>query len=149
MKNPFRVSGSEPDTISPERAESSEKSAAGTDVAAAKEDLKKFKRAHELDPNLPEKEIEAINHALQHGDAEEVVHADHLLLENSPYEEVRAAVRTDDNGEVANTVRAWILGMIFVTVGSGLNMFLSMRYGVLQHTSDCIILIINSREPVN
>ncbi len=33
-----------------------------------------------------------------------------------------------DGGEVANTVRAWVLGMIFVTLGSGLNMFLSMRY---------------------
>jgi hypothetical protein len=40
---------------------------------------------------------------------------------------VRAAVRPTDGGEVANTVRAWILGMIFVTIGSALNMFLSMR----------------------
>lgn len=139
MKNPFKVSGSEPDSISPEQIESTEKSATGVDVAAAKEDLKKFKAAHQWDPNLPEKEIKAIDHALNHGDAEEVVHADEVLMEDSPYEEVRAAVRTDDNGEVANTVRAWILGMIFVTVGSGLNMFLSMRYGSTQHPSDCNI----------
>lgn len=128
MKNPFKVSSSGPDTISPERTESSEKSAAGTDVAAAKADLKRFKEAHQLDPNLPQKEIDAINHAIKHGDAEELVHADHLLTEDSPYEEVRAAVRNTDNDEVANTVRAWVLGMIFVTVGSGLNMFLSMRF---------------------
>ena len=50
-----------------------------------------------------------------------------IFAEDSPYEEVRAAVRTEDGEEVANTVRAWILGMLFVTVGSGANMFLSMR----------------------
>lgn len=58
------------------------------------------------------------------------------FIENSPYEEVRAAVRvTDDPDEVANTVRAWILGMIFVTLGSGLNMFLSMRSPAISFTS--------------
>ncbi|PHH69389.1 hypothetical protein CDD80_6780 [Ophiocordyceps camponoti-rufipedis] len=47
--------------------------------------------------------------------------------EDSPYEEVRAAVRNSDEGEVANTLRAWIIGLFFVTLGTGLHMFLSMR----------------------
>lgn len=54
------------------------------------------------------------------------------LVEDSPYEAVRAAVRNTDGGEVANTVRAWILGMTFVTVASAINMFLSMRFGLPQ-----------------
>jgi hypothetical protein len=127
MKNPFKVSASGQDAISPGLRDSSEDSAVAGDAAVARADLEKFQKAHEWDPNLPQKEIDAVKHALQSGDAEELVHADHVLGDDSPYEEVRAAVRNTDNEEVANTVRAWILGMIFVTIGSGLNMFLSMR----------------------
>jgi OPT oligopeptide transporter protein len=48
--------------------------------------------------------------------------------ENSPYPEVQAAVaNTDDMSVPANTLRAWILGMFFVTVMSGLNVFFSLR----------------------
>ncbi|KAL1845099.1 hypothetical protein VTK73DRAFT_1128 [Phialemonium thermophilum] len=96
-------------------------------AAAAAEELKSIKRAHQWDPNLPAEKVEMIDKALQDGQTEEIIAVDELFTENSPYEEVRAAVRNTDGGEVANTVRAWILGMIFVTVGSGLNMFLSMR----------------------
>jgi hypothetical protein len=60
-------------------------------------------------------------------DASEVTKPDGLFSGDSPYEEVRAAVRNTDGEEVANTVRAWVLGMFFVTIGSALNMFLSMR----------------------
>lgn len=93
-------------------------------------------------------ELEAIGHPLPHSaqssphesrEKPEVMHstiasddpkaeAERLLAENSPYEEVRVAVRNTDGGEVTNTVRAWIMGMVFVTVGAGLNMFLSMRF---------------------
>lgn len=48
-------------------------------------------------------------------------------IEDSPYDSVRAAVRNTDGEEVANTVRSWILGMLFVTIASGINMLLSMR----------------------
>ncbi|PHH85773.1 hypothetical protein CDD83_11188 [Cordyceps sp. RAO-2017] len=51
--------------------------------------------------------------------------------EDSPYEEVRAAVRNTDGGEMANTLRAWILGLFFVTLGSGLHMFLGLRSPVI------------------
>ncbi|KAK1763426.1 OPT family small oligopeptide transporter [Phialemonium atrogriseum] len=97
------------------------------DVSQATQDLMKVKIAHQWDPNLPPEKIEAIDKALKDGDTEEILAADALFSEDSPYEEVRAAVRNTDGEEVANTVRAWILGMVFVTIGSALNMFLSMR----------------------
>ncbi|KJZ70560.1 hypothetical protein HIM_10063 [Hirsutella minnesotensis 3608] len=56
-----------------------------------------------------------------------VTDADQSSAEDSPYEEVRAAVRNTDGGEVANTVRAWVIGLIFVTLGTGLHMFLALR----------------------
>ena len=77
---------------------------------------------------MPAEKLEAVHEALAHDDPKEMIDTDGLLAENSPYEEVRVAVRNTDGGEIANTVRAWILGMLFVTIGSGLNMFLSMRY---------------------
>jgi hypothetical protein len=97
------------------------------DASHAAEDLKKIKLAHQWDPNLPREKVDALEKALKGGDADEIIAVDALFSENSPYEEVRAAVRNTDGEEVANTVRAWILGMIFVTLGSGANMFLSMR----------------------
>lgn len=75
-------------------------------------------------------EIDALHHAAKTGDAETIREVEGAFAEDSPYEEVRAAVRNTDDGSVANTVRAWILGMIFVTIGSGLNMFLSMRSAI-------------------
>ncbi|OAA63871.1 small oligopeptide transporter, OPT family [Cordyceps fumosorosea ARSEF 2679] len=65
-----------------------------------------------------------------------------LLHEESPYEEVRAAVRNTDGGEVANTVRAWILGMLFVTLGAGLNMFLSMRSPAIAFPAIIVQLLV-------
>ncbi|RDA88408.1 hypothetical protein CP532_5603 [Ophiocordyceps camponoti-leonardi (nom. inval.)] len=57
----------------------------------------------------------------------ETIALDDSASQDSPYEEVRAAVRNSDGGEVANTLRAWLIGLFFVTLGSGLHMFLSMR----------------------
>ncbi|TQS31980.1 hypothetical protein Golomagni_07723 [Golovinomyces magnicellulatus] len=95
------------------------------DVAHAKAELEIMQKAHEMDPNMPKDRHDAIKHALEHGDTKEILDTEQLLEENSPYEEVRAAVRPVDNQEYANTVRAWVLGMFFVTIGSGLNMFLN------------------------
>jgi hypothetical protein len=89
-------------------------------------DVPKFEKAHQFDPNLPQEKIDAL-HAAQAGDTEAVHEVEAEFAEHSPYAEVRAAVRVEDGEEVANTVRAWILGMIFVTLGAGANMFLSMR----------------------
>jgi hypothetical protein len=94
-------------------------------------DIVAFEKSHQWDPNLPQAELDALHHAAKTGDAETVREVEEGFAEDSPYEEVRAAVRNTDDGSVANTVRAWILGMIFVTIGSGLNMFLSMRFAIL------------------
>lgn len=93
----------------------------------AKAELNQIQKTHRWDPNLPQEVLQTIDQALELGDKQAIEKAEELFCSNSPYEEVRAAVRNTDNDEVANTVRAWILGMIFVTIGSGLNMFLSMR----------------------
>jgi hypothetical protein len=102
-----------------------------SDQFDATADIVAFEKSHQWDPNLPQAEIDTLHHAAKTGDAESIREVEETFAEDSPYEEVRAAVRNTDDGSVANTVRAWILGMIFVTVGSGLNMFLSMRSAIL------------------
>lgn len=94
-------------------------------------DIVAFEKSHRWDPNLPQAEIDALHHTAKTGDAESIREVEGTFAEDSPYEEVRAAVRNTDDESVANTVRAWILGMIAVTIGSGLNMFLSMRSAFL------------------
>ena len=102
-----------------------------SDAVSPADDLPAFQSSHQWDPNLPQSTLDALNSAAKTHDAEKIHEVEVTFAEDSPYEEVRAAVRTTDGGEVANTVRAWVLGMIFVTLGSGLNMFLSMRFILL------------------
>lgn len=115
---------------------------AAVDVTEATKDLENIKHAHEFDPNLPQEKIDFLNKALQDGDADEILAAETIFTDDSPYIEVRAAVRNTDGEEVANTVRAWILGMIFVTIGSGLNMFLSMRSPAINFPSLVVQLLV-------
>lgn len=111
-------------------------------LAQATADLKSIKHAHEFDPNLPQEKIDIIDKALWDGNTDKIVEADAFFTEQSPYDEVCAAVRNTDGGEVANTVRAWILGMFFVTIGSGLNMFLSMRNPAINFPSLVVQLLV-------
>lgn len=115
---------------------------AAVDVTEATKDLENIKHAHEFDPNLPQEKLDFLNKALQDGDAVEIIEAETLFTDDSPYLEVRSAVRSTDGGEVANTVRAWILGMLFVTLGSGLNMFLSMRSPAINFPSLVVQLLV-------
>ncbi|KAL3299475.1 OPT family small oligopeptide transporter [Colletotrichum asianum] len=49
--------------------------------------------------------------------------------DNSPFPEVRANVpNTDDVAMPVNTLRMWVLGVLFTMIGSGINQFFSMRY---------------------
>ena len=84
--------------------------------------------------------IDELLAATHGGDPEAVRKAQEDFIENSPYEEVRAAVKNTDGEEPANTVRAWVLGMIFVTLASGLNMFLSMRSPAINFPPIVILL---------
>lgn len=133
MRLPFGRAKAEQDASSSSsstednRPSQSDEKQQSVDVNVAADDLDKIKHAHQWDPNLPKAKLDAIEKAIGDGDAKEIIEADMLFTEESPYEEVRAAVRNDDGGEVANTVRAWVIGMIFVTLASGANMFLSMR----------------------
>ena len=102
-----------------------------SDAVSPADGLPAFQSSHQWDPNLPQSTLDALNSAAKTHDAEKIHEVEVTFAEDSPYEEVRAAVRTTDGGEVGNTVRAWVLGMIFVTLGSGLNMFLSMRFILL------------------
>ncbi|KAI1872107.1 uncharacterized protein JN550_004310 [Neoarthrinium moseri] len=147
MKNPFKRSpGPAIEVVhAPAESDVSEKAdnaAGGVDVSEAAADLEKIAHAHQYDPNLPQENIDAVKKALRDGDAEEILEADAIFTENSPYAEVRAAVRNTDGGEVANTVRAWVLGMVFVTLGSGINMFLSMRSPAISFPSVVVQLLV-------
>ncbi|KZF23085.1 small oligopeptide transporter [Xylona heveae TC161] len=91
------------------------------------EQLRDFEEIHEWDPNLPEEKRDAVKSALNAGDVEAEIALEGELEEDSPYPEVRAAVRNYDEDVPVNTIRAWTLGLIFSTIGSALNMLFSMR----------------------
>ncbi|CZS90755.1 related to small oligopeptide transporter, OPT family [Rhynchosporium agropyri] len=91
-------------------------------------DLKALKKSAKWDPNLPREAQEAIDDAIRSGDLEKKAVIEHTLLEeDSPYPEVRAAVRNYDEDVPANTARAWIIGLMWCTIGSGVNMLFSLR----------------------
>lgn len=104
------------------------------------EDVRITEKTHQWDPNLKQAMIDELRAATQDGDPEAIKRAQADFIEDSPYEEVRAAVRNTDGGEPANTVRAWVLGMLFVTVASGINMFLSMRSPAINFPNIVVLL---------
>ncbi|PSR77259.1 OPT oligopeptide transporter protein-domain-containing protein, partial [Coniella lustricola] len=90
--------------------------------------LRQFEKMHHLDPNMPLDELEQIDAAIRQGNAEKGVEIEHLIVEdNSPYPEVRSTVRNYDVDLPANTIRAWVIGLLLCTVGSGINMLFSLR----------------------
>lgn len=89
--------------------------------------LRNLKAHHHWDPNLPDEVVDELDEALHTTNKETQVEIAHDLLDNSPYPEVRAAVSNVDEGGHSSTIRAWIIGMFFTTVGSALNMLFSMR----------------------
>ncbi|KAI0173456.1 OPT family small oligopeptide transporter [Hypoxylon sp. FL1284] len=148
MGFPFkRAAASATTEINPNPAEkstpnSSDEKLRNVDVATAIADLDKIQHAHQWDPNLPRGKLDAVKSVLEHGNDKEIAETELLFTENSPYEEVRAAVRNTDGGEIASTLRAWILGMIFVTLGSGLNMLLSMRSPQVNFPALVVVLLV-------
>ncbi|KAJ6140509.1 hypothetical protein N7470_010305 [Penicillium chermesinum] len=102
----------------------------------------KIEKSRQWDPNLPQEKVEEIHEAVITEDQEKAVEVEKSLVQDSQYESVRAAVRNTDGGEPANTVRAWILGTIFCTVGSGVNMFLSMRSPAISIPAIVVQLVV-------
>lgn len=119
-----------------------EKTGSSSQVEEAAVDLNQIKHAHQWDPNLPTDKIKALEKAVESGDAQAIADADAFFTENSPYDEVRAAVRPTDGGEPANTLRAWILGLFFVTIASSLNMLLSMRNPQVNFPAVVVMLLV-------
>lgn len=83
-----------------------------------------------LDPNLPEKDAVEGQHPSSAGSA--MFDDDASIkaaeeLEDSPYEEVRAAVHNYDEDLPCNTVRAWTIGLGLVVIGASANTLFSLR----------------------
>lgn len=104
--------------------------------------LKHFEKMHRFDPNLPLDELEEVDIALNSNDPAKSAEIEQILAEdNSPYPEVRATVRNFDVDMPVNTIRAWTIGMFLCTVGSAVNMLLSLRNPSISLTTFVIQLI--------
>jgi hypothetical protein len=100
MRNPFKSASAEnavepaPEVIQSvsvedDTSEKNEKKPQGVAVSEAIADLDKIAHAHQFDPNLPQATVEKLHKALEDGDAEEILEADALFTDDSPYTEVR------------------------------------------------------------
>ncbi|KAF2395795.1 small oligopeptide transporter [Trichodelitschia bisporula] len=111
-----------------EKAHATGVSAHDVDATQVERDIAHLAALGEWDPNMDNEKLKVIEETIADHDIEAELALEHELEENSPYPEVVAAVsNVDDPSLPANTVRAWILGMTFVTIGSGLNMLFSLR----------------------
>ncbi|KKA26352.1 hypothetical protein TD95_003841 [Thielaviopsis punctulata] len=105
---------------------------------------KKRAKFNPLDPNLPIDDFSELDAALANGAAEKgaAPEIDEAAVEdNSPYPEVRAVVRNYDQDLPANTVRAWTIGLLLCTLGSGVNMLFSLRNPSVTITTYVIQLV--------
>ena len=95
------------------------------------------------DLNLPQEEFDTVNAVIDSGDVEKEVAVQQALLEeNSPYPEVQAAVRNYDEPDLpANTIRAWVIGIILTTVCSSINLLFSLRNPSIIVTTYCVQLV--------
>ncbi|KAI1424609.1 OPT family small oligopeptide transporter [Xylaria sp. FL1777] len=102
---------------------------------------KRSEHQQQFDPNLPENKIESVD-TVQSSDVEKAVEVEVVSVENdSPYPEVRAAIRNYDVDLPANTIRAWVIGLILCTAGSAVNMLFSLRNPSVSITTYVIQLI--------
>ncbi|OTB01894.1 hypothetical protein M426DRAFT_323119 [Hypoxylon sp. CI-4A] len=131
----------DPNTVENATPDSSDEKIDSKDIDTTVADLDKIQRNHQWDTDLPEEKRDVVKSAVDQEDVKEISETDLLFTEDSPYEEVRAAVRNTDGEEMACTVRAWVLGMIFVTLGSGLNMLLSMRSPMVNFPALVVVLL--------
>ncbi|PHH51122.1 Sexual differentiation process protein isp4 [Ceratocystis fimbriata CBS 114723] len=109
------------------------------DQAEKKDSTQKVDHFNSLDPNLPLEKLTELDSALASGAAEKGDVKEkcgnvktgaaglHDSQDSSPYPEVRAVVRDYDEDLPANTIRAWVIGLLLCTLGSGVNMLFSLR----------------------
>ncbi|KAI9818049.1 MAG: hypothetical protein M1827_000673 [Pycnora praestabilis] len=94
----------------------------------ANQTLQALEKQHKWDPNLPSDLHEEMLDAAENFDEKNQVGLVETFVDDSPYPEVRAAVRNYDEPDLpANTLRAWCIGMLLATIGSAVNMLFSMR----------------------
>ncbi|KAI1339360.1 small oligopeptide transporter [Xylariaceae sp. FL0016] len=137
----FRKRGGASDELEPAISSSSNGEAETSGVEALNT-LRQFEQQHKLDPNLPIEELNDVDAVLSSGNAEKGLQVEATLLEDdSPYPEVRAAVRNYDVDLPCNTIRAWVIGMVLCTAGSAINMLFSLRNPSVQITTYVIQLV--------
>lgn len=133
---PVAATGSEHDSLGDEKHGISyghdEAKTSSTDAARTTEfseveanrEVKFLRKLHRWDPNLSSDVRDGLE-----GDHSAVTDNEliDLIEHDSPYPEVRAAVRNYDEEMPSNTIRAWTIGMLMVTLGSAMNMLFSLR----------------------
>lgn len=105
--------------------------------------LKKFEKLHRWDLHLPQHQLDSVTAAVQSGDVEkEIAIEQSLLEEDSPYPEVKVAVRNYDEIDMpANTIRAWTIGMLLTTIACAVNLLFSLRNPSIQITTYVVQLV--------
>ncbi|KAL9121181.1 MAG: hypothetical protein Q9187_002259 [Circinaria calcarea] len=132
---PTATNGSEQDSLGDEKHAISydhDAKTSGIDVGRTTElseveanrEVKFLRKLHRWDPNLPSEDRDALEGEHDAAVDNEIIN---LIENDSPYPEVRAAVRNYDEEMPTSTIRAWTIGMLMVTLGSGMNMLFSMR----------------------
>jgi OPT family small oligopeptide transporter len=118
-------------------------SASGEDIAHADTHLRRVKDQHKWDPYMDLDKIHAVEAAIETGDAEkEAAVEQSILQEDSPYFEVRSAVKpTDDPTAYVDTIRAWVIGALVCTVIGSINVLLYEHYTQVSITSSVVQLI--------
>ncbi|KAJ6441030.1 OPT oligopeptide transporter [Purpureocillium lavendulum] len=117
----------EKDAVQPEHEELNDEQAARR--------LRLFREAAANDPNIGVDDLGEVDDAVMGHHVTRENQLVNELIENSPYPEVRAAVRNYDEDLPANTVRAWFIGMLMTTIFSGMNMLFSLRQPSIVITS--------------
>jgi len=140
----------------------------GIQELEANRKLNAFEKAHKWDPNLDTDQLDEIDDAVNARDPNAEGRLYDEIFENSPYPEVclfmhdstefdtlpinnvlcktkylqvRAAVRNYDEELPANTIRAWVLGLLLTTIASGLNALFSLRSPTLTISSFVVQLV--------
>jgi hypothetical protein len=104
-------------------------------VQSTERHLRQFEALHEFDPNLPQVKRDSIGGAIGTHDIEAEIALQQELENDSPYPEVRSAVRATDEDVPCGTIRSWVIGMLLMTIGAALNLLFSMRNPAIQITS--------------
>lgn len=93
--------------------------------------LNVFRREHRWDPNMPDDAIEMVDVFTSAHDHKGEAKLVGEVIENSPYPEVRAVVKNYDEDVSANTIRAWIIGLLLTTICSSVNSLFLLRYPII------------------